>query len=70
MDLNTETKVINAQDGEPGLVLDRYGPDAYEVMAFPTAHLNRKSIGPETPSRQSQAAAELASIVLVCSACG
>ena len=32
MNLNTETKVINTQDGEPGLVLDRYSPDAYEVM--------------------------------------
>ena len=32
MNLDTETKVINTQDGEPGLVLDRYSPDAYEVM--------------------------------------
>ena len=32
MNLNTETKVIDTQDGEPGLAIDRHGPDAYEVM--------------------------------------
>ena len=32
MNLSTETKVIDTQYGEPGLALDRYGPDAYEVV--------------------------------------
>ena len=32
MNLTTETKVFNRQDGEPGLVLNRYGPDSCEVV--------------------------------------
>jgi hypothetical protein len=29
---STETKVINTQDGEPGIILNRYGPDSWEVI--------------------------------------
>ena len=32
MNLGTETKVINRQDGESGTVLNRVGPHEYEVM--------------------------------------
>ena len=30
--LTPETKVFNTQDGEPGTILNRVSPDAYEVM--------------------------------------
>jgi hypothetical protein len=30
--LPPETKVFNTQDGEPGTILNRVSPDAYEVM--------------------------------------